>query len=119
MYPGYRVRARKGENKVESNSIIQVCNTIYIIKRDIHIYIYVAYAGQTAGPIWRKLCLDTEGWPGGFYAKKIRTFFPNLFSHRQRRALQLVLPILGSQGASRPFCNNFNSEIWFKGFNIY
>ena len=60
-----------------------------------------------------------RGGRGVFTLKKFELFFPNVFSHRQRRALQLVLPILGSQGASRPFCNNFNSEIWFKGFNIY
>ena len=39
--------------------------TIYIIKQDIRIYIYMlSIAGQTAGPIGPKFFVDTHEWPG-------------------------------------------------------
>ena len=36
-------------------------------------------AGQTAGPIGLKFFVDTHGWPGVLYAKKMFCFFHNIF----------------------------------------
>ena len=47
-------------------------------------------AGQRAGPIGLKFFVNTHGWPGVLWAKKIETLFFNIFFHWQRRALQLV-----------------------------
>ena len=46
---------------------------IYIIKLDIRKYIYIhmlPIAGQTAGPIWLKLFVDTHECPGVVMGKK-------------------------------------------------
>ena len=37
-------------------------------------------AGQTAGPIKLKICLDTHGWPGGVIGYKKLDFFSKFFS---------------------------------------
>ena len=47
---------------------------LYNKTRQSYIYMF-PIAGQTAGPIGLKFFVDTQGWPGVFKAKKIRSFF--------------------------------------------
>jgi len=60
----------------------------YVIKQDIHIYIYVSYS-QTAGPIGLNFFVDTHRWSG---INRIKFFFLIFnFFNRQRQALQLFI----------------------------
>ena len=55
----------------------------------------LSIAGQTAGPIELKFCVDTHGWPGDVIGEKKPYFFlkfvVQFFFHGQRRALQPVI----------------------------
>ena len=68
-------------------------HVIYIIKQDIHVYIYMfPIAGQTAGANGLKFFVNTQGFPGVLFVFKIFNFFlvKKIVFHGQRQALQLV-----------------------------